>query len=240
MATPSDTSSTKDSATQHVDSDSRGPVMLMENLTSTLTTMNAVILAVHSNTESSLLARDQEGMEGEETVTESVRFVSLRTTEGKPCFALRVLVQERLAAIIAQHIAGGPHAVDVDDSFIVVRIGGWKEVVNMWMIPSGAWRAFRTAALESIMLVGERSLIQQGAESLYSLSPDEFHSVFSPVVAAMGDSETLEGWLKGTAELAKNHFEQAEASSDKKHRKVEILEKTVQMPKSFATAFSKN
>ena len=145
----------------------------LENMSSTLTTMQDVIDAVHTytkeinNTIGSLIGG---------STTESLRFLSLQPTGSKPPFALRVLVKERLAAIIAHEIAGGDHSVDLQDDYIVVRIGMWKEITRKWFIPSGSWKTFRAAALESMMLVGERSLIKEGPAAFYRLSPSEFQS----------------------------------------------------------------
>ena len=45
-------------------------------------------------------------------------------------------------------------------------------------------------------------LITRGADALYDLSPFEFSGLFSPLLAALGDAETMEGWLASTQILA--------------------------------------
>lgn len=57
-------------------------------------------------------------------------------------------------------------------------------------------------AFESLYFVGERGLIIRGADALYDLTPFEFHSLFAPLLAAMGDADTMEGWLENTNVLA--------------------------------------
>lgn len=50
--------------------------------------------------------------------------------------------------------------------------------------------------------MGERGLITRGADALLDLTPVEFHSLFSSLVAAMGDADSMEGWLACTSILA--------------------------------------
>jgi hypothetical protein len=57
-------------------------------------------------------------------------------------------------------------------------------------------------AFESLYFVGERGLIIRGADALYDLTPLEFHSLFAPLLAAMDDADTMEGWLENTNVLA--------------------------------------
>lgn len=229
--------------------------VIVENMTSTLTTMADVIQAVQKHTEeaadmmvgqtdTSLLGGEGDDLIENATATESLRFMSLQpANEDKPCFTLRVLVAQRLAAIIAREVAGGNHNVDVQESYIVIRIGSWKEIATKWLIPSGAWKLFRAAALNAMMLVGERPLIQQGSQALFRLSPDEFYSMFSPLLAAMGDAETLQGWLNSTDDLAlqylvdTNHLTVERLA--RKDRKLHVEDDTLQMPKSQGTAFNK-
>eukprot|EP00980_Cylindrotheca_fusiformis_P030590 scaffold25078_cov132-Cylindrotheca_fusiformis.AAC.2 len=218
-----------------------GTLVVFENLSSTLTTMYDVIKAVETSTATDFLF--QPVIQSE--IADSQRAIAFQEavrpkSSEQPCFRLRVQVQQRLAEIIANDLVGGEHYVDVQDTMIVIKIGQWKEVVAKWRIPSGAWKAFRAAALDAMMLAGERNLIRQGPDALFQLSPDEFHSIFSSLVAAMGDAETLQGWLNST-----EHLIQEEASSEvgseisRKHRKLQIREEAVSMPKSQGTAFHK-
>jgi hypothetical protein len=57
-------------------------------------------------------------------------------------------------------------------------------------------------AFETLYFVGEHGLITRGADALYDLTPFEFHGLFSPLLASMGDAETMEGWLESTDVLA--------------------------------------
>jgi hypothetical protein len=227
-----------------IDGDGMAPMVVLENMTGTLTTMDDVIQAVMMHTKAALMGDPQQGDENG-TSTESFKFMSLQpSNEAMPCFSLRVLVKQRLAAIIARDLAGGDHCLDVQDAYIIIRIGQWKEVVARWLIPSGAWKAFRATALDAMMLVGERTLIQLGPDALYRLSPDEFHSVFSPLVAAMGDAETLQGWLNSTDQMAAEYFVEKDdklslerLNKKKVLRKLRVDDEEMQMPKSQGTAF---
>lgn len=230
-----------------IDVDGKQPAVVLENLSSTLITMADVIDAVQASTEDELLQplarwEDMEiaSMTQNSDIVLAMPETTHRADPTQPSFKLRVLVKERLATILARDLVGGEHHVDVQDTFIVVRIGQWKQVVAKWLIPSGAWKAFRAAALDAIMLVGERNLIQQGPEAVFQLSPDEFHSIFSPLVAAMGDAETLQGWLNSTDHLAKDLSLRHGNVSWTKHRKLRVDDEGLNMPKSAATAFHKN
>jgi hypothetical protein len=120
----------------------------------------------------------------------------------KPTFALRVLVQERIAEIIATDIAGFQSHIDIKDNTLSVTIESLKETADKWLVPRRARKAFRAVAFEALYFVGERGLITRGADALFDLSPLEFHGLFAPLLAAMGDAETMEGWLASTDVLA--------------------------------------
>lgn len=214
------------------------PVVVFENINSTLTTMKDVIDAVHSNM--TTLPHGGTASRENTTVAESMRFLSRQDGENMPSFALRVLVNERMAAIIAYEICGGAHHVDVKDAFIIVRIGQWQDVADKWSIPRGAWRAFRAAALEAMMLVGERALIKEGPSALFHLSPDEFLGIFSPLVAALGEPDTLEGWLRSTDAQTQEMFEQHSSphiENKKQHKNIAVEGPVPQMPKTAGTIF---
>jgi len=121
----------------------------------------------------------------------------------KPSFALRVLIQERFAKIIAIEVAGYHSFIDIKDHTFSVTIDSMSETAEKWFIPRRARKAFRTVALEIIYFVGEHGLITRGANALYDLTPFEFHGLFSALVAAMGDADTMEGWLAKTDTLAR-------------------------------------
>lgn len=127
---------------------------------------------------------------------------SKKVSQRKPSFALRVLVQERLAEIIAIEVAGYQTRLDIQENTMAITIDRLKAVLDKWFIPRRARKAFRGVAFESLYFVGERGLIIRGADALYDLTPFEFHSLFAPLLAAMGDADTMEGWLENTNVLA--------------------------------------
>lgn len=120
----------------------------------------------------------------------------------KPSFALRALVQERFAEIIAIDIAGYQSSIEIKEYTMSVTIKSLKQTADKWLVPRRARRAFRAVAFEALYFVGERDLIVQGADALLSLTPFEFHQIFSPLLAAFGDAETMEEWLVHTEVLA--------------------------------------
>lgn len=128
--------------------------------------------------------------------------VGLRSTTRKPSFGLRVLVQERFAEIIATDIAGFQSSMEIKDNTLSVTIDKLSQAAEKWAIPRRARKAFRAVAFEVLYFVGEYGLITRGADALFDLSPVEFHGLFSSLVAAMGDADTMEGWLAATNVLA--------------------------------------
>jgi Ion channel len=125
-----------------------------------------------------------------------------KTIRKKPSFALRALVQERFAEIIAIDIAGYQSCIEIKDCTFTVTMDELKKVAEKWLIPRRARRAFRAVAFEALYFVGEHGLITRGAEALFSLSPIEFHQIFSPLLASFGDAESMESWLEHTQALA--------------------------------------
>ena len=120
----------------------------------------------------------------------------------KPSFALRMLVQERFAQIISAEVAGFQSEVVIRENTLSVTIPSLKDTAEKWMIPRRARKAFRSVAFQALFYVGERDLITKGADTLLNLSPFEFHGLFSPVLAAMGDGETMADWLASTDVMA--------------------------------------
>jgi len=120
----------------------------------------------------------------------------------KPSFALRVLVQERLAEIIAIEVAGFHSSIDIKDYTLSVTFDSMSETAEKWSLPRRARKAFRAVAMEILYFVGEHGLITKGADALYELTPFEFHGLFSKLLAAMGDAVVMEGWLAKTDALA--------------------------------------
>jgi hypothetical protein len=127
----------------------------------------------------------------------------------KPSFALRVLVQERFADIIAIEVAGFHSSIEIKDHTLSVTIESMSETAEKWSIPRRARKAFRAVAFEILYFVGEHGLITRGADALYELTPFEFHGLFSTLVAAMGDADIMEGWLAKTDALAMVDLQQA-------------------------------
>ena len=120
----------------------------------------------------------------------------------KPSFALRALVQERYSEIIASEVAGYSSNIEIHDNTLSVTIDSLRQTADKWLVPRRARKAFRAVCFEALFFVGEHGLIVRGADALYDLTPIEFHGLFAPLLAAMGDAETMEGWLASTEVLA--------------------------------------
>uniref|UniRef100_A0A7S1C0W4 Potassium channel domain-containing protein n=1 Tax=Corethron hystrix TaxID=216773 RepID=A0A7S1C0W4_9STRA len=120
----------------------------------------------------------------------------------KPSFALRAIVQERMAYIIANDVAGYQDSVTIKENTLSIEISNLKQTCEKWFIPRRARKAFRAVAFEALFFVGEHGLITRGAAALFDLSPIEFHALFAPLIAAMGSSRTVETWLATTNLLA--------------------------------------
>jgi hypothetical protein len=186
--------------------------------TNTMTTMRDVLRTVRFNLEANAARSYRETLRGGGALTNglhaselfSIQYSetvqsSLRHDQGrvrKPSFALRVLVQERVAEIIATDVAGYQDSIEIEQHTISVSISSLKQTADRWMIPRRARKAFRAVAFEVLFFVGEYGLVARGAEALYDLSPLVFHGLFAPVLAALGDAELMEAWLTQTQVLA--------------------------------------
>lgn len=173
----------------------------------TMQTMRDILRTVHANVGRAGLGggslQEQELMSVRSTKLQTIP--SLRQSNSvsrKPSFALRVLVQERFADIIATDIAGFQSHVEIKNNTLSVTIDTLKQTAEKWRVPRRARKAFRAVAFEALYFVGEHGLVTRGADALYDLSPFEFHGLFSPLLAAMGDAETMESWLQRTNVLA--------------------------------------
>ncbi|KAL7558629.1 hypothetical protein ACA910_019460 [Epithemia clementina (nom. ined.)] len=169
---------------------------------STMSTMHDVLRTVHASMQSSAQTF-KGGPESEYLSFRSSKLVTKSSLAGggsvrKPSFALRVLVQERLSEIIAAEVAGYQNEVAIQDATLTITIGTLKTTAEKWLIPRRARRAFRAVAFEALYFVGEHGLITRGANALFDLNPFEFHGLFAPLLAALGDAETMEGWLAST------------------------------------------
>lgn len=178
----------------------------------TMTTMRNILKTVHRNMAKGDFSYEVEGD------PEKNEFLSMRSTtamtassggfrrhslmERKPSFALRALVQERMARIIAIDVAGFQSNIELNDNTSSVTIDSLPDVADKWLLPRRASKAFRAVAFEVLYFVGEHSLITRGADALFDLTPFEFHGLFSPLLAAMGDADTMERWLASTDMLA--------------------------------------
>ena len=111
-------------------------------------------------------------------------------------------MQEPFAEFIATDIAGFESNIENKDNTLSVTIKSLKQTADKWLLPRRARKAFRAVAFEALYFVGEHSLITRGADVLYDLFPFEFFGLFSPLLAALGDAETMEGWLASTQILA--------------------------------------
>ncbi len=169
--------------------------------------MRDIVIAVRSNIDAGVGKTPEKNqlisIRSTQTITTSHGVVGLRrSTTRKPSFGLRVLVQERFAEIIAMEVAGFQNSIDIQENTLAVTIDRLKSIADKWSIPRRARKAFRSVAFEVLYFVGERGLVTRGADALLDLTPVEFHSLFSSLVAAMGDADTMEGWLASTSILA--------------------------------------
>jgi len=180
----------------------------------TMKSMKDVIRAVRNTLDSkSTGTGHQPAAPGE---ADASKFMSIQSTQNminysifrrkkqskKPSFALRVLVQERFAEIIAIEVAGYHSSIEIKDYTMSVTIDSTADTADKWSVPRRARKAFRAVAFEVLYCVGEHGLITRGADALYDLTPFEFHGLFSKLVAAMGDADIMEGWLAKTDALA--------------------------------------
>ena len=138
----------------------------------------------------------------------------------KPSFAVRMLVQERLAQIIATDIAGYHSGVVIKDNTLTVKIESLMRTMQKWHIPRAASRAFRSVSFHCLFFVGEHDLIVKGADALLELGPLEFNELFSPLLAAMGNRETMVKWLASTSVLADVELKRVTESDERESREM--------------------
>ena len=120
----------------------------------------------------------------------------------KPSLDVRLRVQARLARIIAEEVAGHQTGVIIKGSTVSLTVGSLRDTAEKWKMPPQAWKAFRAVAFRSLIFVGERELISDGGDALLNLNVVEFHQIFSPMLAAMGDGGSMVTWLAATDILA--------------------------------------
>lgn len=120
----------------------------------------------------------------------------------RPSLDVRLRVQSRIARIIADEVAGYQTGVIIKGLTVSLTLGSLRDTAEKWRIPPQAWKAFRAVAFKSLLFVGERQLICDGADALLQLNVVEFHQIFSPMLAAMGDAGCMISWLASTDVLA--------------------------------------
>jgi len=125
---------------------------------------------------------------------------------GKPSLEVRMRVQERIARIIAEEVAGFHDDVTIKGSTVSITITTLRDTAEKWRIPPQAWKAFRATSFRCLLFVGERDLISDGGDALFQLNAIEFHGIFSSMLAAMGDGQSMELWLARTDILADAEF----------------------------------
>ena len=187
-------------------------------------TMKDVIGAIKSNMSSSRrsINDDQSDILEDDSVTKrdmlnvhSTQYYHTKKGIAKrPTFALRVLIQERLAHIIALEVAGYQSNIEIKNNTLSITIDSLKQTCQKWFLPRRATKSFRSVAFETLYFVGERQLIVNGAAAVFALRPAEVQGLFGPVLAAMGDADTMEAWLNRTQMLAENEFKKQANSTD--------------------------
>ncbi|KAG7349485.1 Kef-type K+ transporter [Nitzschia inconspicua] len=246
--TPSDEHSVDDTDNQSFGDAFPEPYPVFEdNYHSTLDTFGSVIKAVKNHANNNNNDTVEEGATETDHRRARIRKMlstqhSMETTDEiteRPCFALRTLVKERLAAIIAREIAGYPSTVLSvhKDGSLEILLSNAKESAEKWFIPRRARKVYSIVAFEAVFFVGENALLAQGKQAFYDLSPHTFHKIFGPLIVAMGDAETLDSWLASTEVMAQRLLEQDTILRD--HAKLKVAEKMVKMPVTSGSAFQK-
>jgi hypothetical protein len=159
----------------------------------------------------------------------------------RPYLALRTLAKKRLAAIVAKEIAGGQSCVlsaSTQGSSLLINLANSKEAAEKWFIPCCAHKVFSIVAFEAVFLVGENALLKEGKQAFYDLSPKAFHQIFSPLVVAMGDADTLESWLASTEILTENELFDEDLCRE--HKKMRVAKAMVTMPVNPGSAFNQD
>lgn len=173
-----------------------------------------IILEVKRNLASPRRSQNhmQDPIEGGENMSDILslkstkHYTTARGMEKKPTFALRILVLERFSRIIAHEIAGYQSRVEIKNNTLSVTIDSLKLTADKWFIPKRARKSFRAVAFEILYFVGERNLIVYGADAVFSLNIHEVQGLFAPVLAALGDADTMETWLQQTHQMAHNEL----------------------------------
>jgi len=177
---------------------------IREEVNDSITTMSGNIKEM--NSVETAAKGNIKGAVDEENVISS----SSTVIDRKPSFHIRIRVQERLAKIISYEIAGFHSRKEIKDDTMIVKIEAFSDIAQKWFIPRRARTTMRTVSFNVIYFVGERNLISKGPEALFDLTPMEFHSLFAPFLASMGDEETMITWLNETNLLAEVELTESE------------------------------
>eukprot|EP00814_Leptocylindrus_danicus_P003484 CAMPEP_0116003442 /NCGR_PEP_ID=MMETSP0321-20121206/58_1 /TAXON_ID=163516 /ORGANISM="Leptocylindrus danicus var. danicus, Strain B650" /LENGTH=499 /DNA_ID=CAMNT_0003471651 /DNA_START=167 /DNA_END=1665 /DNA_ORIENTATION=- len=111
--------------------------------------------------------------------------------------SLRIKVQEFLAYIIAKDICFCTCAIAMKENDITMSLAGSmvKDLMDKWLIPKKSRFVFQTAATSMMFSVGQKAIQQHGIEKILELRPRKFHNILEPVLASMGDEDTMKLWL---------------------------------------------
>ncbi|GMI00907.1 hypothetical protein TrST_g1754 [Triparma strigata] len=120
----------------------------------------------------------------------------------------RTRVQKRLGTIIATEVAHLRGRIEIEGDRISVNLPGAKRVVEKWMIPRSAIRAFQAVSYEALLEVGEIDFLKKGVAAFEKIDYEDRVLLFAPLIAMMGNFEAMNAWLKGTDFIEKNDKEQ--------------------------------
>jgi hypothetical protein len=146
-----------------------------------------------------------------EAVEESL--ASQPATTG-PSLALRILVQERLAEIIAMSCTSLSSKLKVSQpDTLLLSMNNLTDVVSTWKIPSKARDAFYRVAFHVMAYVGLYDLQKEGSAVLLQLPPHTCYTLLAPFVVALGSVSAMERW-KLTTDIILQQQQQTRASQE--------------------------
>ena len=111
--------------------------------------------------------------------------------------SLRIKVQEFMAYIIAKDICFCECIIAMKENDMTMTLSGsmLKDVMEKWLIPKKARIVFQTTATRMIFSVGQKAIQQHGVGKILELKPRTFHNILAPVLASLGDEDTMKLWL---------------------------------------------
>jgi len=199
------------------------PATLIEKNTKQMITMRELIDWVHEKIEGIVSASADLSVDVLNTVTNtrvfgreleksaflenaycsSASYLKLSDAGSPPSLALRVLVQERFAQIIARDVTGFETSSEIKaDDCLVFHTSALSSIAEKWQIPPLARSSFKSVAMQVLFFVGEHRLLTEGEEALFALNSTEFVALFMPLVVAMGDSSSMKSWIVVTNDKA--------------------------------------